>query len=243
MMSRATCFAALAALVSTGAGAAHAQVGYPPAGSPFRDLRETQEVTFYTGWYLARKDPANVAPQSGPVVGARYQWRAGGPAHISADFARIDSERRVLDPERDEDSCAADSMECKYIGTFRWPMYMADIGLALALTGSRSFYRLVPEVRAGLGFASDFHMQPDVGDFEFGTRFAFSWGAGIRWVPGSRFQLRADVINRLYSVKYPDAYFLNAGDGSSIFRPSEQSRSAWLNNPAFTIGFSYLFAR
>jgi hypothetical protein len=51
------------------------------------------------------------------------------------------------------------------------------------------------------------------------------------------------LINRLYSVKYPDTYFLPAGDGTSIFRSSEQSRSAWLNNPAFTLGFSYLFAR
>ena len=234
---------AIAALVVTGVVDAHAQVGYPPAQSPFRDLRETQEVTFYTGWYLARKDPANVAPQSGPLVGAHYQWRAGGPAHITVDFARVESERRVIDPERNEDSCAADSAECKYIGTLRWPVYMADIGLALALTGSRSFFHLVPEVRAGLGLASDFHLQPDIGDFAFGTRFAFSWGAGIRWVPGNRFQLRADVINRLYSVKYPDTYFLPAGDGSSIFSSSEQSRSAWLNNPAFTLGISYLFAR
>lgn len=234
---------AIAALVLTGVVDAHAQVGYPPAQSPFRDLRETQEVTFYTGWYLARKDPANVAPQSGPLVGAHYQWRAGGPAHITVDFARVESERRVIDPERNEDSCAADSAECKYIGTLRWPVYMADIGLALALTGSRSFFHLVPEVRAGLGLASDFHLQPDIGDFAFGTRFAFSWGAGIRWVPGNRFQLRADVINRLYSVKYPDTYFLPAGDGSSIFSSSEQSRSAWLNNPAFTLGISYLFAR
>ncbi len=121
-------------------------------------------------------------------------------------------------------------------------MYMADLGLALALTGSRSFLRLVPEVRAGLGLASDFHTQPDVGNFAFGTRFAFTWGAGIRWVPGNRFQLRADVINHLYSVRYPDQYYMPAGDGTSIF-PADQSRSAWLNNPAFTIGLSYLFAR
>lgn len=234
--------AALAVLALAAAAEAGAQVGYPPTQSPFRDLRETQEVTFFTGWFLAKKDPARVAPQSGPLVGAHYQWRASGPANITFDFARVETERRVLDPERDESSCAADSLECKYLGTWRWPMYMADLGVALALTGARSFFRLVPEVRAGVGVASDFHTQPDVGNFAFGTRFAFTWGAGIRWVPGNRFQLRADVINHLYSVRYPDEYYLPAADGTSVFT-REQSRSAWLNNPAFTIGLSYLFAR
>jgi hypothetical protein len=242
MMSRGACIAVVAAF-TVASTPAHAQVGYPPAQSPFRDLRESQEVTFFTGWYVGKKDPASVAPQSGPLVGAHYQWRAGGPANITVDLSRVESERRVLDPEREESSCAADSLECKYIGTMRWPLYMADLGLALALTGSRSFFRLVPEVRAGLGLTSDFHTQPDVGGFEFGTRFAFTWGAGIRWVPGNRFQLRADVINRLYSVKYPDSYFLPAGDQTSVFRASEQSRTAWLNNPTLSIGLSYLFAR
>ena len=119
---------------------------------------------------------------------------------------------------------------------------MADIGLGLALTGSRSFYQMVPELRAGAGIISDFHTSPDVGEFAFGTRFAFKWGAGIRWVPGGRFQLRADLVNHLYSVRYPETYYQSAEDGTSVFT-GEQNRSAWLNNPSFTLGFSYLFSR
>lgn len=230
---------AVTALVAT--TEAGAQVGYPPRQSPFRDLLETQEVTFYGGWFVAKKDPGGVAPQSGPLVGAHYEWRAAGPAHITFDMSRADSERQVLDPERPQ-TCASASRDCKYLGTWRWPLYFADVGMALALTGARSYYGLVPQVRAGLGLVSDFHSQPDVGDFAFGTRFALSWGAGIRWVPGNRFQVRADFMNRLYSVRYPDTYYLVAEDGTAVFDP-EQSRSAWLNNPALTIGVSYLFAR
>jgi hypothetical protein len=89
---------------------------------------------------------------------------------------------------------------------------------------------------------SDFHSANDVGDFGFGTRFAFTWGAGIRWVPGGRYQIRADFFNHFYSVNYPDSYFQPADDGSLIFG-SRQSRSAWLNNPSLTIGVSYLFSR
>jgi hypothetical protein len=232
---------AVAVVMSSASAVARAQVGYPPQQSPFRDLRQTQEVSFYAGWFNAKKDPARVAPQSGPMVGAHYQWRASGPANVTFDLARVESERRVLDPEVSE-TCPAGSRECKYLGTWRWPLYMADIGLGLALTGSRSFYQLVPEVRGGAGIVSDFHTTPDVGEFAFGTRFAFKWGAGIRWVPGGRFQLRADLVNHLYSVRYPETYYQSAEDGTSIFT-GEQNRSAWLNNPSFTLGFSYLFSR
>ena len=236
------------ALMCVGGGSsALAQVGYPPDRSPFRDIAESMEATFYTGWFNARKDPAKVAPRSGPLVGVHYQWRMSGPANFTFDFARVESERRVLDPERDTTSrpaCPSGGPDCKAVGVFRWPLYTTDIGLALSLSGARSWYGLVPQVRGGLGVVYDFHTKPDVGEFAFGTRFAFTWGAGIRWMPGrsGRIQVRGDLINRLYSVRYPITYYRGSDDGSSIFE-ADQNRSAWLNNPAFTIGLSYLFAR
>jgi hypothetical protein len=226
-----------------------AQVGYPPQNSPYRDLRETQEVTLYMGYFVARDDPARVAPRSGSMVGALYQWRMGGPANLTFDLGRAESERQVLDPER-LGTCPGPtptappdtSVACKSLGMFRWPLYSADLGLGLNLTGARSWSNIVPQLRAGVGLVSDFHSKADVGEFAFGTRFALTWGAGIRWVPGGRFQLRADLLNRLYSVKYPTTYYQFADDGTTIFGP-RQSRTAWLNNPALTIGVSYLFAR
>ena len=217
-----------------------AQVGYEPQRSPYHDLRETQELTFFSGYYRAKKDPARVVPRSGPLAGVLYQWRPGGPANLNVSLGRISSERRVLDPELPATCTAA--TDCKVNGVYRWPLYFLDAGFALALTGARSFHRLVPEVKLGMGLVTDFHTQPDVGDFAFGTRFAFTWGTGIRWVPGGRYQLRADLTNHLYSVRYPASYYLAAPDSSKIFT-TRQSRSAWLNNPGFTIGVSYLFSR
>lgn len=220
----------------------HAQVGYDPQHSPFRDLRETQEVTFFSGYYRAKADPARVAPQSGPMFGALYQWRPGGPAHLNLSVSRVASERRVLDPDVPGTCATPGTEDCKLIGTFRWPLYFFDAGLALSLTGARSFYHFMPELKLGVGAASDFHTKADVGDFQFGTRFAFNWGAGIRWIPGGPLQLRADLTNHLYSIKYPQTYYLPASDNSVIFT-TKQSQTAWLNNPGITIGFSYLFSR
>lgn len=225
-----------------------AQVGYPPQQSPYRDLRETMEVTLYSGYFRAKKDPARVAPVSGPMFGAQYQWRAGGPAHLTVDVARVESERRVLDPDKNgidpttNTACLLTDVNCKSAGVYRWPLYMVDGGVTMALTGERSFMRMVPLVKAGVGLVTDFHSQPDVGAFGFGTRFALTWGAGLRVVPGGRYSVRADISNRLYTVKYPISYYVPSEDGSTIFATT-QSRTAWLNNPAFTIGVSYLFSR
>jgi hypothetical protein len=237
---RPTCVAALAGLFLA-VGEASAQVGYPPQQSPFRDLQRSQEVTFFSGYYRAKKDPARVAPRSGPMLGAHYQWRASWPLNLTVDLARVESERRVLDPEKSE-TCPSADRECKYLGTWRWPLYMMDAGASLALTGARSFFRVVPELRGGLGLATDFHSQPDVGEFAFGTRFALSWGAAVRWVPGGRFQLRADFMNHLYSIRYPQTYYTPTDDGTSVFT-NQQNQTAWLNNPSISLGISYLFSR
>lgn len=228
--------------LATLAPALGAQVGYEPRKSPFRDLERRQELSFFTGYYKAQKDPAQVAPRSGPMSGLLYQWRASGPTNLTASFSRVASERRVLDPEQPA-TCAPDpDADCKFVGMYRWPLYFVDAGLAFSLTGARSFLRLVPDLKAGVGLATDFHTKPDVGDFAFGTRFAFNWGAGIRWIPQDGFQVRADVTNHLYSVRYPETYYTPAEDNTQILAPTRK-RSAWLNNPGFTIGFSYLFSR
>lgn len=221
-----------------------AQVGYDPDKSPFRDLERTMEVTVFSGLYTARRDPARVAPQGGPILGVHYQWRASGPLSLTGTLARVESERRVLDPERLA-TCSGSTEpnpDCKLVRTYRWPLYYMDGGLALDLTGARTFYGLVPDLRAGVGLVSDFHTQPDVGEFTFGTRFAMKWGGGIRWVPTDLFQLRADVTNYLHSIRYPETYYLPATDDSQILAIS-QKRSVWLNNTALTIGVSYLFSR
>ena len=217
-----------------------AQVGYPPTKSPFRDLELSQEVSVFTGWYDAKHDPLQVAPRSGPIVGVHYQWRASGPANLTASVSRVESERDVLDPEA-PNTCT-NKPNCKLVGTFRWPLYFFDAGIAMSLTGARSFFRVVPDLKAGVGLVSDFHTKSDVGDFGIGTRFAFNWGAGFRWLPGGSYQFRFDFTNHLYAIRYPENYEVPAPDNTTILAAG-QNRTVWLNNPSITIGVSYLFSR
>ncbi|HKO16124.1 MAG TPA: hypothetical protein VJU87_07790 [Gemmatimonadaceae bacterium] len=226
--------AAAAALVCSAAASATAQVGYPPARSPYIDLERTQELSIIAGRYYAPADPAGVAPGSGLITGVHYEWRAGGPAYLIGEIARTSSTRTVLDP--------AKSGAARNLGERDWPLYLADAGVALGLTGGKSWHRLVPQVKGGLGFASDMHGGADVGGFKFGTRFAFNWGAAVRYAPGGRLGLRLDWTNRLYSIGYPNAYFQPTASGGTPILVGKDN-SAWRNNMALTLGVSYLFSR
>jgi len=225
----------LIALVGIAAAAAsplHGQVGYPPARSPYVDLEFTQELTVIGGWYHGHRDAANVGPQSGAITGLHYEWRAGGPAHLIAEIARINSERRLIDPFK--------TGTARELGTASRPLYSADFGLGLSLTGGKSWHHIVPEIAGGLGLVSDFRAKPDTGGFKVGTRFALIWGGGIRIVPGGHWQIRGDIKNRMYTLGYPQTFYETPSGGTAVVSQT-QSKSFWLNNPAFTLGLSYLF--
>jgi hypothetical protein len=223
---------ALIGIVAAVAAPLSAQVGYPPSRSPYVDLEHTQELTVVGGWYHGHRDAANVGPQSGAITGVHYEWRAGGPAHLIGEVARISSDRRLINPFKTGTG--------RELGTVSRPLYTVDAGLGLSLTGGKSWHRIVPELTGGLGLISDLRAKADTGGFKFGTRFAFNWGGGIRIVPGGNWQIRGDIKNRMYTLGYPQTYYSVPTGGSPVVAPT-QAKSFWLNNPAFTLGLSYLF--
>ena len=152
--------------IATTSVVAGAQVGYPPAESPFRDLVYKQEASLVVGYYSAARDPVGVAPRSGPMIGARYEVRVGGPAQFAVRVARVFSERDVLDPTKPEDE--------RIVSRDSWPLYVADLGITFNLTGQKSFRGFVPVATVGGGVATDLEGSADIGGFRFGTAFALS---------------------------------------------------------------------
>lgn len=211
---------------------AHAQVsvGYPPDRSPFHDLEFHQELTAFGGYFKAGKDAAGVAPQSAPFAGLRYEITVGGPLQLVARVARANSERNVIDPTQTE--------AARNLGTQSWPIYLADAGLSVNLTGQRSWHGVVPVVHTGLGIVTDAGKKVDEDPYRLGTTFAISFGGGLRIVPGGRFQIRADVGTYMYQIKYPTAYYTAPTDGTAVLE-SSQAKSFWKRNPAFVLGVSY----
>ena len=216
------------------AAAQDVDVGYPSPRSPFRDLEYKQEATAFGGYYLAGKDPAGVAPRSGPMAGIRYEVGVGGPAQIVARLARVMSERRVINP--------LEPQATRELGVQDWPLYLVDVGMSINLTGQRSFRGLVPIIYTGVGLASDLDKQVDEDPFNIGTTFAFSLATGVRFVPGGRFQARADVGTWFYQVKYPTAYYGVTSDNTTVLE-ADQEKDLWKRNLGLTLGVSYLLFR
>ncbi len=213
------------------ATSASAQVGHLPQTSPYRDLETNQEFTFFGGHYSAGGDVLDVTPHGGPMFGIRYEKHLGGPAFLMARWSHVNSERNAIDPTK---IGAAAQLGRKNVS-----LNLYDLNLALNLTGQKSFHQIVPIVNAGVGIAScSCTIAPD--PYKFGTPFAFSFGGGLRYVPGGRFQLRLDWNDFLYQLKYPTEYYSNT-TGTGPAAPSNQARSFWKNNRALTLGASVLF--
>jgi hypothetical protein len=212
---------------------AAAQVGHDPESSPYRDLEHKQEITWLFGYMKARHDPAGILPRSAPTIGARYEINLTGPLDFSADVTRSSSERTVLDPAKP--GATRDQ------GSQSTPVYAADVALALDLTGRKSWNHLVPQLRGGLGVVTS-RAKDDSSGYSFGTPFAFTFGGGLKFVPGGRLQLRADLTDRVFKQSYPDSYYRKASDNTSVLA-DPTPRSYYTHHTAFTVGVSYLFGR
>lgn len=209
-----------------------AQVGHLPQNSPYRDLETSQELTFFGGHYRAGKDPIGIAPGDGSMFGARYLVHVGGPAFLMARWSHVNTDRLAIDPTK--------TGTARQLGRHNVSVNLFDVDLALSLTGQKSFHHIVPVMNIGAGVAScGCSVTND--PYTFGTPFAFTFGGGLRWVPGGRFQLTADWNNYLYQLKYPTAYYLAPTGGTAAV--SSQARSFWKGNRALTIGASLLFFR
>jgi hypothetical protein len=227
---KATLFALLALLVAVPLAAQ--QVGYPPAASPFTDLEYKQEITPFGGWATARTDAANILPQSASLVGLRYQVYIGGPVSFDADFSRMAAIRNVIDPTQIATK--------RLLGTADAAVYGVNVGIALGLTGRKSWHHLVPEIRVGGGVVSS-EAKDDASGYTFGTPFALTFGGGLKFVSRGRLQIRADVGERLFKQKYTDAFYQTTSDNTAVL--TDESRSFWTNQTLLTVGVSVLFNR
>ena len=213
---------------------AAAQVGHEPARSPYVDVEHGQELTPLFGYVRARHDPAGVAPRSAAMAGVRYEISLTGPLAFSADLTRSFSERNLINPLRPRAERA--------LGAQSSPVYAADVALAVNLTGRKSWHSLVPQVRAGLGALSS-RAAEDSSGFSFGTPFAISLGGGLKFVPaGGRVQLRVDLTDRIFKLRYPDSYYQSASNIPAVL-PTTTTNSFYTHHLAMTVGLSYRFGR
>ena len=215
------------------AAPAAAQVGYVPTESPFRDLTWKQSLGFFVGGFDTGRDPAGVGPQPGWLAGVRYDVHIGGPVALELRASSAPTSRRVLNPTK--------SASTRHIGDESSELFAADLGLAMNLTGQKSFHRMVPVLTGGVGLVSDFHGIPVAGGYRFGTKFMMTWGLGVRYHAEGRWEPRFDFTNYLWQLQYPPAYETKPSDGSSAILAKKTS--PWMGNHLWSVGLAYQLFR
>ena len=205
---------------------AAAQVGHLPTSSPFEDVKLGQNLSIMGGWMAMRRDPADVAPQSSLAAALRYDIAVGGPASLYVRYLIAPSERRLLQP--------TNPLASRVIGNPSVTTHQLDAGLDLALTGKKTWHRLIPSINGGAGVVSDF-TAADTGAYQFGTKFSFSYGLGLRYFPRRGPMIRVDLTNFLWQYDYPDRYFVKASDTTSVLTDT-RNRSAWRGARTVTVG-------
>jgi hypothetical protein len=208
---------------------ATAQVGHLPAQSPYEDVKIGQTVTVMGGWLAVKRDLADVAPKPNWFAGLRYDIGVGGPASLFARYVASPSERNVLVPTNPRTT--------RILGTPGTTTHLLDAGLDLSMTGRKTWHRLMPSVNLGAGLVSDF-AKADTGAYRFGTKFSFSYGLSLRYLPRRGPQLRLDATNFFWQYQYPDRYFVKASDTTSVLTDTRK-REGWRANWGLSAGVMF----
>jgi len=221
---------ALLAAVTIGTPSALvAQVGYKPDQSPYEDVKIGQSVSFSGGWLAFKRDLAGVAPEAAPFAQLRYDAAVGGPAMLYARYTLAPTQRTLLAP--------AAIASARKTGTPSTTMHVVDGGIDIALTGKKTWHHLMPSVAGGVGIVSDF-ASVDSGGYQFGAKFALSYGLGLRYVRPSGIRLRVDMTNFMWQYEYPDRYFVLATDNTAILTDT-RNRTSWRSNWGLSAGVSF----
>ena len=136
------------------------------------------------------------------------------------------SERKLLQP--------TNPLAKRVIGTPGVTTHQLDAGLDLALTGKKTWHRLIPSLNGGVGVVTDF-AAADTGAYRFGTKFSFSYGLSLRYLPRKGPMIRVDLTNFMWQYEYPDRYFVKASDTTSVLTDT-RNRSSWRGSRTVTVG-------
>jgi hypothetical protein len=234
MTVRILTFAAAAACITV-TSVTHAQVGHLPQRSPYRDVLVRHQITYFAGYYGGTEDPGRVAPGDGPMVGARYSIRLGGPIFLTGRLAGVFTDRLVVDPTLPPAE--------RLVGTTSVPLIFADAGFDLVLTGAKSWHSLSPAINGSVGIAGDASGTTDKSRFRVGIPFVLSYGPSLRFTPGDgKWSWRLDLTDQLFRIRYPESFFLKTG-ADSTYLPVDADRTLWRHNWATTLGVSVALFR
>jgi hypothetical protein len=195
---RVTILVLVCATIPLLSGAAHAQVGHPPASSPYRDIRRGHTVTLTGGYFSGDGGEFNIGPHDGTVFGARYDIRTSRAIQLGLGLSRGNLKRFIVNPFV--------RLANRRSGPVDQSVTFAELNVQMNVTGGKSWHRIAPYVAltGGLALAGD--TPADTSRFDFGKKLYFAPAAGFRLFLSQRLHLRAEARATFWKLNYPTTF-------------------------------------
>lgn len=204
--------AAALALLASAPAAAAAQVGHPPADSPFRDVTTRQHLSLLVGSFGGNTAVAGVGWRAGTLVTGRLETRLGGALDFAVSLAVAGSSRIKIDTYADS--------AARVSGPFDRSLLLADLGLALNLTGAKTWRGLAPYVGLNAGWMTPTKGERDPGGYNAGANFTFAPSVGVRYRVSRGLALRLEARDYIWRYEWPLYYYQPVDHNGASITPA-----------------------
>jgi hypothetical protein len=216
-----------------------AQVGHPPAGSPYRDIRKGHTITGLGGYLGGSGGRFEIGPHDGPAFGIRYDIRTGSAIQMGLSLARADLDRLIVNPFV--------VLENRVSGPVKQTVTFAELDLQFNVTGGKSWRRLAPFAGAGIGLTFASGTPTDTSGFNFGKKIYFAPHAGLRLFITQRLHLRTEARVTFWKMKYPASFTREPPDEpGTVENPnaviSDGRTEEWITGSWLQAGLGYSFS-
>jgi hypothetical protein len=214
------------------------QVGHDPQHSPFQDVTTRQTFTPFVSEFFGNRANAGVGSQAGLAYGGRFTTALSGSLELWATFAVINSKRNVIDPSKPDST--------RMTGPIDQKLMSADLGIALRLTGDRTFHGLEPYFGVAFGVVAPTTTVTDPGGFSANSNITFVPTIGTRARIGRFVSLTFEARDNLMRYEWPSTYFFPLdANGKAItppvLDPAREKDTQMTHNFTLTAGLSFHF--
>ena len=210
-----------------------AQIGHDPGHSPYHDIRRGSGVRLVLGYLSGERGTVPVSMTDGTTFGVRYEAWMGKSVSFTAGLAYGQTNRFIVDPFKDD--------SVRKSGPIDDDVILADLGLQLSLTGAKTFHGFAPFVATSLGLAFGSRLPSDTSGYQFGTKFTFTPGTGVRWYPGRHVTVQVDARLVLWKLRYTINYKTPLSPDGTRVLPLLAPETDWTTHPWVSLGVGWTF--
>ncbi|HRP07947.1 MAG TPA: hypothetical protein PLL69_05610 [Gemmatimonadales bacterium] len=224
-------------LLSILAAPLSAQVGIPPADSPYRDILPGTTFEGAFGRISGNGGPLHAGPRDATMFSVRALLRANRTLSIGFGLWRAAAVRTVIDPTLSPAEQETGEVDQDITGL--------EALVQFNVTGGKRWHFVAPFAGVGLGAG----ISPKTEDpyaYEFGTKFYFAPMVGGRIFLAERMYLRLEAKATTWKLKYPGAWSIEpADDPGTTENPNAVNPTGregqYVVAPTLSVGFGFAF--